>query len=149
MRLLTTGSGNLSICPVYGQILVDNMTNGFDLYTLTRTVPSKTFVVPTTKKFTKKAAFGENGHTVVTGSDHGQVYVFAINKTEPMQTLEHGGRSVMIQAVEVKFYIFLSKRVTQCRSTSLDNHCRQSPSNLQRIFRYLLQYLYLGEADNS
>ena len=57
------------------------MTNGFDLYTSTRTVPSKTFVVPTTKKVTKKATFGENGHTVVTGSDHGQVYVFAINKT--------------------------------------------------------------------
>jgi|SRR5882762_7508238 len=101
-------SGNIAVCPVYGHILVDNMTNGFDIYNLSRTVPSKSFMVPTTKQFTKKGVFGEKGNTVVTGSDHGKVYVFVVNKTEPIQTLEHGREHVMIQAVEVIISTFLS-----------------------------------------
>ena len=83
------------------------MTNGFDLYSLSRTAPSRSFVVPTTQQFVKKGIFGENGNTVVTGSDHGKVYVFAVNKTEPVQKLEHGNKGVMIQTVEVRFYILL------------------------------------------
>jgi hypothetical protein len=114
--LLTAGSGNLSICPVSGHILVDNMTNGFDLYTSTRTVPSKTFLVPTTRKFTKKGTFGEDGQTVITGSDHGHVYVFATDKAEPIQILQHGGGATMIQAVEVSLYLLEQA----CRSMSLN-----------------------------
>ncbi|KAF8802348.1 hypothetical protein BYT27DRAFT_7261129 [Phlegmacium glaucopus] len=76
------------------------MTNGFDLYSLSRTAPSKSFVVPTTKRFTKKGVFGKNRHIVVTGSDHGKVYVFMVNKTEPMQKLDHESEGVMIQSVE-------------------------------------------------
>ena len=82
------------------------MTNGFDLYSSSRTTPSRSYVVPTTKIFAKKGVFGENGHTVVTGSDHGKVYVFAGSKTEYMQRLEHENERVMVQAVEVKFSIF-------------------------------------------
>jgi hypothetical protein len=81
------------------------MTNGFDLYTSSRTSPSKSFVVPTTKIFAKKGVFGEKGRTVVTGSDHGKVYVFAVSKPESVQTLEHGRESVIIQAVEVGLYL--------------------------------------------
>lgn len=96
------------------------MTNGFDLYNLSRTAPSRTYVVPTTKIFAKKGVFGEKGHTIVTGSDHGKVYVFAVNKTESMQMLEHGTERMMIQAVEVKFYLL----ELTCRSTLLI-FCRQ------------------------
>ena len=110
---MTSHSGNIGICPVYGNILVDNMTNGFDLYSLSRTAPSQSFVVPTTKIFAKKGVFGEKGHIVVTGSDHGKVYVFAVSKTESMQTLEHGSKSTMIQTVEVRFSIFSSRPVAQ------------------------------------
>lgn len=108
IKLIIIYSGNIGICPVYGNILVDNMTNGFDLYNPSRTAPSKSFVVPTTKMFAKKGVFGEKGHTVVTGSDHGKVYVFGVSNTESMQRLEHGSESVMIQAVEVRS---LSSRV--------------------------------------
>ena len=90
-----------------GNILVDNMTNRFDLYSTSRTAPSRSFVVPTTKIFAKKGVFGEKGNSIVTGSDHGKVYVFAVNKKESMQKLEHGSEKLMIQAVEVKFSIFL------------------------------------------
>lgn len=83
------------------------MTNGFDLYNLSRTAPSRSFVVPTTKKFAKKGVFGERGNAVVTGSDHGKVYVFMVNKKEPIQRLEHGRENVMIQVVEVKFSLSL------------------------------------------
>jgi len=91
-----------------------NMTNGFDLYSLFRTSPSKSFVVPTTKKLVKNGVFGEKGHTVITGSDHGKVYVFAVNKTEPIQRLEHGRKDVMIQAVEVTSSNFSSRPIAQC-----------------------------------
>ena len=90
-----------------GNILVDNMTNGFDLYGTSCTAPSRSFVVPTTKIFAKKGVFGDKGNSIVTGSDHGKVYVFAVNKKESMQKLEHGSEKLMIQAVEVKFSIFL------------------------------------------
>ncbi|KAF8809394.1 hypothetical protein BYT27DRAFT_7254532 [Phlegmacium glaucopus] len=48
----------------------------------------------------KKGCFGENRHIVITGSDHGKVYVFMVNKTEPMQILDHESEGVMIQSVE-------------------------------------------------
>jgi hypothetical protein len=111
-------SGNIGICPVYGNILVDNMTDGFDLYNLPRTTPSRSFVVPTAKHFAKKGVFGEKGNTVVTGSDHGNVYVFTVNKTEPIQRLEHGREQVMIQTVEVMFPIYWSRPVAQHHSIS-------------------------------
>ena len=112
---LTIYSGNIGICPVYGNILLDNMTNSFDLYSLSRTAPSRSFVVPTTKIFTKKGVFVEKGHIVITGSDHRQVYVFAVNKTESMQRLRHRSKSVMIQAVEVTLPCFSSRPVAQHR----------------------------------
>ncbi|KAF8814865.1 WD40 repeat-like protein [Phlegmacium glaucopus] len=99
-RNLKSPIGNIGICPVYGNILVDNMTNGFDLYSLSCTAPLRSFVVPTTKRFTKKGVFGENRHIIVTGSDHGKVYVFIVNKMEPMQKIDHESEGVMIQSVE-------------------------------------------------
>ena len=110
-------SGNIGICPVNGNILVDNMTNSFDLYSLSCTSPTRSFVIPMTKIYAKKGIFGEKGNTVITGSDHGKVYLFAVNKTDPIQILEHGRGHVMIQTVKVNvLYIFSSRRVTQHRS---------------------------------
>jgi hypothetical protein len=105
------------------------MTNGFDLYNSSRTTPSRSFVVPTSKIFAKKGVFGEKGNTVVTGSDHGKVYVFGVNKaesmqkSESMQKLDHGTERVMIQAVEVEFFLFSSRLIAQCRLCFLDNYC--------------------------
>lgn len=147
IKLIMIYSGNISICPVYGHILVDNMTNGFDLYSSSRTAPSRSFVVPTTKIFTKKGVFGEKGHTVITGSDHGKVYVFAVGETESTQRLEHGSESVMVQVVEVSS-LFSSKLFAQRCFIFLDNNCCQSSSHLQRIFGYSCQYMHLGETGN-
>jgi hypothetical protein len=117
IKLIMIYSGNIGVCPIYGNILVDNMTNGFDLYNSSRTAPSKSFAVPTTKRFAKKGVFGEKGSAVITGSDHGKVYVFAVNKTDPIQILEHGKERVMIQTVEVRISI-LSTRPVAHHSTS-------------------------------
>ena len=121
------------------------MTNGFDLYNSSRTTPLKSFEVPTTKIYAKKGVFGEKGHIIVTGSDHGMVYVFAV-KTDSMQKLEHGSKGIMIQSVEVKVLPLLEMT---CRSTLLiffiDNYSSQSSSYLQRIFGEKLEYMYLGE----
>lgn len=82
--------------------MVDNMIDGFDIYSLPRTTPVHHFEVPTNKKYVKKAAFAEKGQTVVGGSDHGQVYVFAIDNSQAEQVLIHGKKDNMIQSVEVR-----------------------------------------------
>jgi len=78
--------GNVSICTSTGNIVIDNMMNGFDLY-----LPIRTFEVQTHRKFVKMASFGETGKMVACGSDHGKAYVFGIGDKEPKQILNHGG----------------------------------------------------------
>ena len=95
-------SGNVANCPLSGSIVVDNMTDGFDAYTLPRTTPTRHFSVPMNKKYVKKAVYAERGMTIVGGSDHGTVYIFEIQSSEARQTLIHGKKDVMIQTVEVR-----------------------------------------------
>ena len=95
--------GNVSLCPQEKNILIDNMTNGFDLYSATRTTPLRSFYIETSRKYVKKGVFGEKGSIVICGSDHGKVYVFGTNKGETLQTLKHG-KGGLIQTVEVRIY---------------------------------------------
>lgn len=93
--------GNVSTCTLTGNVVIDNMMNGFDLYLPNRNSPIRTFEVQTHRKFVKMASFGETGKIVACGSDHGKAYVFGIGDKEPKQILNHGGREQMIQAVDV------------------------------------------------
>lgn len=77
------------------------MANGFDLYSPTRTAPTRHFEVPTSRKFVKQGVFGENGKVAVCGSDHGVAYLFALKGGKPFQTLRHGRKGDLIQAVDV------------------------------------------------
>ena len=95
-------SGNVSTCTVTGNILIDNMMDGFDLYHANRSSPSRSFKIESSKKFVRNGVFGEKGKVVVCGSDHGKVYVFAMAETDsPVQVLRHGTHTQMIQTVEV------------------------------------------------
>ena len=38
---------------------------------------------------------------IVTGRDHGVVYIFSINKPEPIQILRQAGQRSLIQAIDV------------------------------------------------
>ena len=94
--------GNVDVCGSSGNIVIDNMSNGFDLYPPNRNTPTKTFKVDTNKTFVKAGVFAEKGKTVVCGSDHGKAYIFGTDDGKARQILKHGGNDQMIQAVEVR-----------------------------------------------
>lgn len=97
-------SGNASICSATGILLVDNMTDGFDLYSANRLTHLRSFPVKATKKCVKSCLFAEGGKTIVCGSDHGKAYVFGVGDTTPRQELSHGSRKQMIQTVMVRYF---------------------------------------------
>lgn len=69
---------------------MDNAFDGFDLYSLTECRWLRLFPTGTpTVRFPKQVAFGENGRTVVGGSDHGSVYVFDRETGAPLDVLRH------------------------------------------------------------
>ncbi|KAF8509297.1 hypothetical protein BU17DRAFT_70496 [Hysterangium stoloniferum] len=77
-RPLKSAMGNVDICASIGNVLIDNMGNGFDLYPANHTTPMRTFKVHMQKKLVKAGVFAERGRAVVCGSDHGKAYVFGI-----------------------------------------------------------------------
>lgn len=84
-------------------ILVDNMTTGFDLYGVNRTVPKQSFLVQNSRRFIKNGIFIENGNAVVCGSDHGRAYIFDVDGRgdRANQVLEHRSSTALIQAIGV------------------------------------------------
>jgi len=94
-------SGHASVCPEGRLLVIENLSNGFDLYTLPRVSPLHAFVVPTTKTCIKDGVFGEEASVVACGSDHGTVYVFSTSSAKPKQVIKQAGKSVDIQAISV------------------------------------------------
>ena len=94
-------SGNLDVCPQGKNIVVDNMTSGYDLYSINRTSPTRCFEIPNQRLYVKMVKFAENGTVVIGGSDHGCVYVFNINDSEPMQVLYHERADCIVQTLAV------------------------------------------------
>ena len=99
-------SGNVDVCTSNGNILIDNMRNGFDLYSPGRSTPAKTFKVDAQRRVVKRCVFAESGKAAVCGSDHGRAYVFGIDDEKPRQILRHGNAEQMIQAVEVRNCVY-------------------------------------------
>ena len=118
-------SGNVDVCASNGSTLIDNKNNGFDLYPINRSTPTRTFKVDANRRFVKGCAFAEVGKAVVCGSDHRKVYIFGIDDEKPRQILRHGSADDMIQAVEVRDCTSRLKRIcsrnTQATSTQ-SNH---------------------------
>jgi hypothetical protein len=83
-------------------IVIDNITTGFDVYPIHRSTPIHSFEVPTARKFVKMAVFGEHGSIVVGGSDHGKVYIFDLKAPQITQAVIHGNSMSLIQAVAVR-----------------------------------------------
>ena len=90
------------MCPATGNLLIDNMTDSFDLYSASRPGPIRFFLVQSTRKYVKGGNFAEGGKAVVCGSDHGKAYLFTISNVKPKQELVHGNRKQMIQTVSVR-----------------------------------------------
>jgi hypothetical protein len=83
-------------------IVIDNITTGFDVYPIHRSTPIHSFEVPTARKFVKMAVFGEQGSIVAGGSDHGKVYIFDLKAPQITQAIIHGNPTSLIQAVAVR-----------------------------------------------
>ncbi|KAF9524105.1 WD40-repeat-containing domain protein [Crepidotus variabilis] len=101
-KTLPTVIGSVAICPSKKFVLMDNMADGFDLYTTAaRTGLIRTFPVKSTQRFIRNGAFGEDGDIVVCGSLSGKAYIFEFDSTEPAQVLHHGGGNGMVQTLAV------------------------------------------------
>ena len=73
-----------------GLFAVDNVAQGFSLYTLEDTRFLHKY--PTgrlTKRFPKQVGFGEDCHVLVGSSDHGTIYVFDRKTGLVVETLHH------------------------------------------------------------
>jgi hypothetical protein len=70
-------------------LLIDNLTNGFDLYNVTQTSPLRHFSILTTQRYVKQGAFAEQATMIVCGTNYGHVYVFHSNSEDVVQTLYH------------------------------------------------------------
>lgn len=118
-------SGYVSLCHSTGNIIVDNMHDGFDLYPPNRHVLTRTFPVEATKMYIKASVFGEGGKIVACGSDHRRVYIFGIGETKVKQELVHGNRHDMIQALEVRNALrlyLLPHSLADCNDSGLSLH---------------------------
>jgi hypothetical protein len=102
IKLTHQNSGNVDVDHSQKNIVIDNITTGFDVYPIHRSTPIHSFEVPTARKFVKMAVFGEKGSIVVGGSDHGKVYIFDLKAPQITQTVIHGNPTSLIQAVAVR-----------------------------------------------
>ncbi|KAK2465177.1 hypothetical protein APHAL10511_002808 [Amanita phalloides] len=101
-RSLKPGIGNAAACHKGRQLVIDNLTEGFDIYTTSRmTSVVRRLRVPQQRRgyFIRGVAFGEAAQAIMCGSDHGTIYVFAAKPSDEMQTLVHAeGR--LVQAID-------------------------------------------------
>ncbi|KAF5343334.1 hypothetical protein D9758_014165 [Tetrapyrgos nigripes] len=74
---------------------IDDITSGCTLYRMTDGSKIQDFKVPRERKAgqPKQVAFGESCKVIVSGSDHGNVYVFDRRSGELLQTLSTGTKS--------------------------------------------------------
>jgi len=80
------------------------MISGYDLYSIDRTTPTRSFEIPNGQRYVKMVKFAEKGDRIVGGSDHGCVYVFKISDSDPIQVLYHDRAESMIQTIAVSHF---------------------------------------------
>ncbi|KJA24984.1 hypothetical protein HYPSUDRAFT_53480 [Hypholoma sublateritium FD-334 SS-4] len=99
-KSLNSSIGNAFLNPEENILVVDNLVDGFDLYRYPHTAPFSTIELSRKTSFIHGAAFIENGTQIACGSDHGTIYLYSLEKVERTQTLKHGSRRTMIQALD-------------------------------------------------
>ncbi|PPR02023.1 hypothetical protein CVT26_008717 [Gymnopilus dilepis] len=93
--------GYVAHCKSTGNILVDNMQDGFDLHMPNRVGPARTYRIAMSEMYVKAGVFCEGGKVIACGSDHGRVYIFSSGEEQVKQELVHRRRQDLIQAVEI------------------------------------------------
>lgn len=95
MLYLFASSGNAVICPKGRSIVIDNLTEGFDIYHTNRMAAVRRLSVPPQRRgfFARGLAFGEAAMAIVCGSDHGKVYIFGKSSNESENLVHAEGRA--------------------------------------------------------
>jgi hypothetical protein len=109
---------------------VDTILSGAALFRSGDNAKLQEFVVPRKKKeaFMKQVAFAESDKVIISGSDHGSVYVFDRKSGSLLEVLDTGNACWM-QSVTVSFCIHFSGRmlILPFRRRTLTEH----PQSLQ------------------
>lgn len=92
-----------AICYHNGLLVIDNATNGFDLHELETGAYIRTFVTPPPlKKVLKQIGIGLSGRVIMTGSDHGYLYIFDKDTGQRIAALKHLKKG-LVQILTVSF----------------------------------------------
>jgi len=82
-------------------IILDDVSQGVALYKLSVTDRIKTFPVPHTERRSRNVAFHDGGSTIISGSDHGKVYVFN-RRTGDIYDVIYTGFKDWVQSIAVR-----------------------------------------------
>ncbi|KAF8576634.1 WD40 repeat-like protein [Ramaria rubella] len=94
-------SGSAAISNKHNQCVIDNTTDGFDLYWLGNGAYIRTFNTGKPRQnVPKQVTFGEDGKAIVGGSDHGVTYVFDQVKGTNLDVLQHAKKG-LVQTITV------------------------------------------------
>ncbi|KAF8572699.1 hypothetical protein K439DRAFT_1421544 [Ramaria rubella] len=101
--MLITFSGNARISPDGQDLLIDNLWNGMDAYSIHSRKHIATFNAPVAERKPKQVMFDPSGDFVIQGSDKGLVYISDFHTLAPVQALVHSKHRGLVQAVTVRF----------------------------------------------
>ena len=74
------------------EYIIDNLEDSIDLYIYGKTEPLRSMPLTSVrdKQVVKQVLYGEEGKIVVSGSDHGHVYIWNRSSGSRLQVLQHG-----------------------------------------------------------
>lgn len=102
--MLRKCSGYASLPPKQHLVVLDNVSNGFDMWDLDVGTHLRTFPTgPPTRFLPRQVIFAERWKAIVAGSDHGAVYVFDRTTGAPLDVLRHPAKG-LVQTVAVSDY---------------------------------------------
>jgi hypothetical protein len=93
-------------------IILDDVSQGIALYKLSTTDRVKTFSVPSSQCRSRHISFYDGGSAIITGSDHGNVYIFD-RRTGKVQDIINIGVQDWVQSITVR----LNCCIQVCRLT--------------------------------
>jgi WD40 repeat protein len=82
-------------------LIFDDVSQGVAVYKLSTTDRVKTFDVPFTTRRIRQVAFHDGNKAIVTGSDHGSVYIFDRRTGDVIDTIKVGIKD-WVQSIAVR-----------------------------------------------
>jgi WD40 repeat protein len=106
-------------------ILLDDVSEGVALFKLSGAERIKTFPVPYTACWSRNVAFHDGTSSIVSGSDHGKVYIFDRRTGDTVDIIDIGAAE-RVQSIAVSHLEFVSAQVL---TFSLDSGVSRRANN--------------------